>query len=44
MRKIMLSQNDKIMLNTARLKKLSDQAPGAIYQMEITPEGKLKSP
>lgn len=41
MRKILLSQNDKIALSATRLKKLSDQAPGAIYQMEMTPKGKL---
>ncbi|XLS29848.1 GAF domain-containing protein [Flavobacteriaceae bacterium M23B6Z8] len=41
MRKVLLTQNDKIALSASRLKKLSDQAPGAIYQMEMTPTGKL---
>jgi PAS domain-containing protein len=42
MRKLLINQNDRIAMGAARLKKLSDQAPGAIYQLEMTPKGKLK--
>ncbi|WP_340200337.1 GAF domain-containing protein [Ascidiimonas sp. W6] len=41
MRKLLMSQSDTIALSASRLKKLSDQVPGAIYQMEISPKGKL---
>lgn len=41
MRKLLINQNDRIALAAVRLKKLSDQAPGAIYQLEMTPKGKM---
>ena len=38
-RKLLLEQGDKIELDATRLKKLTDQAPGAIFQFEMTPDG-----
>jgi hypothetical protein len=43
-RKIMLAQDLTIGSNAAYLKKLTDQAPGAIFQMEMTPDGKVTFP
>ncbi|QCR23573.1 PAS domain-containing protein [Pontibacter sp. SGAir0037] len=40
-RKILLEQGDRIELSAARLKKLTDLAPGAIYQFEMTANGKM---
>lgn len=43
-RKLLLEQHDEIELSAARLKKLTDQAPGAIFQLEMRPDGKLSFP
>lgn len=43
-RQQLLSQAQHMELNAARLKKLTDQAPGVIYQMERTPQGELSFP
>lgn len=39
-RKLLFEQGSKIELSATRLKKLTDQAPGAIYQFEMKPDGK----
>lgn len=38
-RKLLIQQDDHLELSATRLKKLSDQAPGAIFQFEMTPKG-----
>ena len=38
-RKLLMQQDDHLELSATRLKKLSDQAPGAIFQFEMTPDG-----
>lgn len=38
-RKLLIEQSHKIELNASLLKKLSDLAPGAIYQYEVTADG-----
>ena len=43
-RKLVISQNDRLESNAARLKQLTDQAPGAIYQLEMQPNGKISFP
>ncbi|QNF33766.1 PAS domain-containing protein [Adhaeribacter swui] len=43
-RKLILEQDDKIEVSAARLRKLSDQAPGAIFQLEMAPNGRLSFP
>ena len=43
-RKILIEQSQKIELNAARLKKLSDLAPGAIYQYEVAIDGCVSFP
>jgi PAS domain-containing protein len=40
-RKLILRQKESIELNANRLKQLTDEAPGAIYQFEMTREGKM---
>lgn len=39
-RKLLLDQKEIIETNAAKLKKLTDRAPGAIFQLRITPDGK----
>jgi PAS domain S-box-containing protein len=39
-----MDQDGRIELNAARLRKLSDQAPGAIYQLEMSPDGRISFP
>ncbi|MEO6330559.1 MAG: PAS domain-containing protein [Ginsengibacter sp.] len=41
MRNILIEQNDKIEFNAARLKKLTDRSPGAIYQLEMNTDGDI---
>lgn len=43
-RRLLLIQNKTIEMSAARLNKLTDQAPGAIFQLEMSPEGKLTFP
>ena len=43
-RKLILEQSDRIELNAARLRKLTDQAPGVIFQLEMTPDGNMSFP
>ncbi|MCC9168753.1 GAF domain-containing protein [Pontibacter harenae] len=43
-RKLLLEQDGEIESSAIRLKKLSDQAPGAIYQLEMKPDGSLYFP
>jgi hypothetical protein len=43
-RKKLLEQDDRIELSATLLKKLSDLAPGVIYQLEITPSGSISFP
>lgn len=43
-RKIILLQKENIASNIEKLKKLSDQAPGVIFQLEMTKEGLLSFP
>ena len=43
-RRIMVEQEDKIEVSAALLKKLTDQAPGSIFQLEMTPDGRLMFP
>ncbi len=38
-RKLLSERDDHLELSATRLKKLSDQAPGAIFQFEMTPNG-----
>ena len=40
-RKLLIEQSNKIELNAAQLRKLTDQAPGAIFQLEMPPNGKM---
>lgn len=40
-RNILIEQNDKIEFNAARLKKLTDRSPGAIYQLEMDADGDI---
>lgn len=41
MRKIMLDQEKSIESSAQRLKQLTDQAPGALYQLRMSPDGAL---
>jgi len=43
-RKLLIEQNNEIDLNIARLKKLTDQAPGVVFQLEMKPDGKMYFP
>jgi len=43
-RKIILLQKENIASNIEKLKKLSDQAPGVIFQLEMTKDGQLSFP
>ena len=43
-RKLLIQQSGIIELSASRLKKLSDQVPGAIYQFEMTPNGEMSFP
>ncbi|QHL86597.1 PAS domain-containing protein [Nibribacter ruber] len=43
-RKQLLDQDDLLEHNITRLRKLTDQAPGAIYQLELSPDGRLHFP
>lgn len=43
-RKQLLEQEDKIELSASRLKKLTDQAPGAIFQLAMKPDGSMSFP
>jgi hypothetical protein len=40
-RKILLEQKDKIETNAAKLKKLTDNVPGGIFQLKMTPDGTM---
>ena len=40
-RKLLIEQSDRLELNAAQLRKLTDQAPGAIFQLELPPNGKM---
>lgn len=40
-RKLIIEQADKIELTASRLKKITDQVPGAIYQFESSSDGKI---
>lgn len=40
-RKILLQQKDEIKVNVERLKKITDNVPGGIFQMRMSAEGKL---
>jgi len=40
-RKLLIEQSDRIELNAAQLRKLTDQAPGAIFQLELPLNGKM---
>nr|WKN35436.1 GAF domain-containing protein [Tunicatimonas sp. TK19036] len=43
-RKLLLDQARYMEMNAARLKKLTDQAPGVIFQLELSPQGQLSLP
>lgn len=43
-RKVLLDQNREIERSVVKLKKLTDQAPGAIYQFEMKPNGQTSFP
>lgn len=43
-RKQLFKQNEAIEHNSSRLKLLTDQAPGVIYQLELSAEGKMSFP
>lgn len=42
MRRLLINQKESIAMAAGRLKKLSDQAPGAIYQLEMNAKGNLR--
>ncbi|MEP1033047.1 GAF domain-containing protein [Ekhidna sp.] len=43
-RKTILKQKRNIELNAEKLKQLTDQAPGIIFQLEVSPKGKVSFP
>jgi len=43
-RRLLTEQNDKLELSAKQLSKLTNQAPGAVYQLEIAPNGKVTFP
>ncbi|WP_176955998.1 GAF domain-containing protein [Catalinimonas alkaloidigena] len=43
-RRLLIEQANKIESNAARLRKLTDCAPGAIYQFEMRPDGSMAFP
>lgn len=44
MRQLLSQQGDAIALSASRLKMLTDQAPGVLFQLEKNPEGELSFP
>lgn len=43
-RKLLIEQGENLASNSSMLIKLSEQAPGAIYQLEMKPNGKMSFP